>query len=119
MAKIWFKGAGTKPDLKAQIRIPWCLSNLGPLKFISPHDKPPIPLLENGAVSSEIQIDQFVILEIEEKNAYLRPGFYLSSLSPEQIWKSLFSLLRHAEANRSVPIESLLETYVLGRFIRT
>ena len=92
MAKIYFGRPGTKPDqadFKGQKEISWCQNNLGPLTFHSPLGKMPKMPDEESQVPPEFRNYKFVIVEVEEENGEIKPGFYLSSLTPKEVWEKM------------------------------
>jgi hypothetical protein len=92
MAKIWFAKQDVPPepaDLKGEKDLQWCLENLAPLKFWSPLDKLPRIFDEESAIPPEFRNYKFVIVEIDGGDGDLKPGFYLSSLAPKEVWKTL------------------------------
>jgi hypothetical protein len=44
---------------------------------------------EESPVSPDRRNYKFVIIQIEEKYGELKPGFYLSSLTPKEVWEKL------------------------------
>jgi hypothetical protein len=95
MAKIWFTKSDIPPDpndLKGDKDPRWCLDNLGTLKFWSPLDKPPRISAEESPIPPENRNYKFVIVEIgNQENVDLKPGFYLSSVTPKDAWEKLKS----------------------------
>ena len=92
MVKIWFARSGTQPDesdLKGEKEISWYQNNLGPLTFFSPPGRMPKLPDEESQVPPDRRNYKFVIIQVEEKNADLKPGFYLSSLTPKEVWEKL------------------------------
>lgn len=92
MAKIWFGRPGTQPDegdLKGEKEISWCKNNLSPLTFIcAPGPLPKMPD-EESLIPPSMQNYRFVVVEIEEENEDLNPGYYLSTLRPKEVWEKL------------------------------
>lgn len=92
MAKIWFGRPGTQPDqgdLKGEKEISWCRSNLGPLTFFSPLGRIPKLPDEESPIPPLMRNYKFVVIEIEEENGELKPGYYLSPLTPKVVWERL------------------------------
>ena len=92
MAKIWFGRSGTQPDesdLKGEKEISWCQNNLGPLTFFSSPGRMPKLSDEESPVPPDRRNYKFVIIQVEEENSKLKPGFYLSSLTPKEVWEKL------------------------------
>ena len=92
MAKIWFARSGTQldeNDLKGEKEISWCQNNLGPLTFFSPLGRMPKLPDEESPVSPDHRNYKFVIIQVEEEYGELKPGFYLSSLTPKEVWEKL------------------------------
>ena len=92
MAKIWFGRPGDQPDqggLKGEKDIPWCKNSLGPLTFISAPGRAPKLPDEESPIPPSMRNYKFVVAEIEEENADLKPGYYFSSLTPREVWEKL------------------------------
>lgn len=92
MSKIWFARSGTQldeGDLKGEKEISWCQNNLGPLTFFSPLGRMPKLPDEESPVSPDRRNYKFVIIQVEEEYDELKPGFYLSSLTPKEVWEKL------------------------------
>jgi len=92
MAKIWFGRPGTQPDqgdLKGEKEISWCRNNLGPLTLLSALGRLPKMPDDESLIPPSMRNYKFVVVEIEEENADLKPGFYLSPLTPKEIWEKL------------------------------
>jgi hypothetical protein len=92
MAKIWFGRPGTQPDqgdLKGEKDISWCKNNLGPLTFISPPGRLPKMPDEESSISSSMQNDEFVLVEIKEGSRDYKPGYYFPSITPKEVWEKL------------------------------
>ncbi len=92
MAKIWFGRPGTQPDqgdLKGEKDISWCKNNLGPLTFISLPGRLPKMPDEESPMPPSMRNYKFVMVEIEEGDEDLKPGYYLSTLTPKEIWEKL------------------------------
>ena len=92
MAKIWFGRSGTQPDkgdLKGEKEISWCQNNLGPLTLFSPLGRMPKLPDEESPVPPDGRNYKFVVIQVEEENSELKPGFYLSSLTPKEVWEKL------------------------------
>ncbi len=92
MARIWFGRPGAQPDpgdLKGEKEISWCKKNLGPLSFISPPGRLPKMPDEESSIPSSLRNYNFVVVEIEEDNDALKAGYYLSTLTPEEVWEKL------------------------------
>jgi hypothetical protein len=92
MAKIWFGRPGTQPDqgdLKEEKEISWCLNHLGPLTFISPSGRLPKMPDEESSNPPSMRNYKFVVVEIEEENGDLKPGYYFSRLTPKEVWEML------------------------------
>ncbi len=92
MAKIYFGRPGAQldqTDLKGEKEISWCQSNLGPLTFLSPPAKMPKMPDEGSPVPPDLRNYKFVVIQAEEENNELKPGFYLSSMTPKEVWKKL------------------------------
>ncbi|MGZ6203056.1 MAG: hypothetical protein ACXWM6_16240 [Thermodesulfobacteriota bacterium] len=92
MAKIYFGRPGAQldqTDLKGEKEISWCQNNLRPLTFLSePARAPKIPD-EESPVPPDLRNYKFVVIQVEEENSELKPGFYLSSLTPKEVWEKL------------------------------
>ena len=92
MAKIWFGRPGSQPDqgdLKGEKDLSWCKSNLGPLAFISAPGRLPKMPDEESPIPPSMRNYKFVVVEIEEKNGDLDSGYYLSALTPKEVWEKL------------------------------
>ena len=92
MAKIWFGRHGTQPDqgdLKGEKEVLWCKNNLGPLTFISPLGRLLNMPDEESTIPPSMRNYKFVVVEIEEKSGDLKPGYYLSTLTPKEVWEKL------------------------------
>jgi len=92
MAKIWFGRPGTQVDqgdLKGVEDISWCKNNLGPLTFLSPPGRLPIIPGEESSLPPSIRNHKFVVVEIEEGDDDLVPGFYLSTYTPKEAREKL------------------------------
>jgi len=92
MARIWFGRPGSQPDpgdLKGEKEISWCKNNLGPLTFISPPGRLPKMPDKESSVPPSMRNYKFVVVEIEEESSELRPGYYLSPLTPKEVWEKL------------------------------
>ena len=44
---------------------------------------------EESPVSPGLRNYKFVVIQVEEENSELEPGFYLSSLTPKEVWEKL------------------------------
>jgi hypothetical protein len=94
MAEIWFGGPGTQPDqgdLKGEKDISWCKNNLGPLTLISPLGRLPKMLDEESPIPPSMRNYKFVVVEIGEENGDLKPRYYLSPLTPKEVWEMLWA----------------------------
>lgn len=92
MAKIWFGRPGTQRDqgdLKGEKEISWCRRNLGPLTFLSPLGRIPKLPDEESQLPPSMRNYEFVMIEMEEENGGLKPGYYLSPLTPKEVWERL------------------------------
>jgi len=92
MARIWFGRPGNQPDqgdLKGEKETSWCKTNLGPLAFISPLGRLPKMPDEESQIPPSMRNYKFVVVEIEEENDDLKPGYYLSPLTPKETWERL------------------------------
>jgi hypothetical protein len=92
MAEIWFGGPGTQPDqgdLKGEKDISWCKNNLGPLTLISPLGRLPKMLDEESPILPSMRNYKFVVVEVNEENVELNPGYYFSALTPKEVRKKL------------------------------
>lgn len=92
MAKIWFgrPGAQLDPsDFKGEKAISWCKEHLGPLTFISPLGRSPKLPDEESLILPSMRNYKFVIVEIEENEGHPQAGYYLSSLTPKEVWEKL------------------------------
>ena len=92
MAKIYFGRPGAQldqTDLKGEKEISWCQDNLQPLTYFSPPAKMPKMLDEGSLVPPDLRNYKFVVIQVEEDNSELKPGFYLSSLTPKEVWEKL------------------------------
>ena len=92
MAKIWFGRPGTQPDpgdLKDEKDVSWCKNNLGPLTFISPLGRLPKMPDKESPTPPSMRNYKFVVIEIEKENVDFKPGYYLSTLTPKEVWEKL------------------------------
>ncbi len=92
MAKIWFGRSGTQPDqgdLKGEKEISWCKINLGPLTFFSSLGKMPKFPNEESPIPASMRNYKFVMVEVGEEDGELKPGYYLSPLTPKEVWEKL------------------------------
>ena len=92
MAKIWFGRPGSQPDpgdLKDEKDVSWCKNNLGPLTFISPLGRLPKMPDEESLTPPSMRNYKFVVIEIEKENIDFKPGYYLSTLTPKEVWEKL------------------------------
>ncbi len=92
MAKIYFGRPGARldpTDLKGEKAISWCQNNTGPLTFHSESAIIPKMPDEESSVPPDLRGYKFVILQVEEENGELKPGFYLSPLTPKEVWEKL------------------------------
>ena len=92
MARIWFGRPGTQPDqgdLKGEKDISWCKSNLGPLTFLSPLGKMPRLPDEESTIPPSMRNYKFVVVGVEEESEDLKSGYYLSPLTPKEVWEKL------------------------------
>lgn len=92
MANIYFGRPGTQldqTDLKGEKEISWCQDNLQPFTFLSPLAKMPKMPDEDSTVPPDLRNYKFVVIQIERENNELKPGFYLSSLTPKEVWEKL------------------------------
>ncbi|MGZ3559150.1 MAG: hypothetical protein ACXU97_08580 [Thermodesulfobacteriota bacterium] len=92
MAKIYFGRPGAQldqTDLKGEKEISWCQSNFRSLTFLSPLDRMPKMPDEESTISPDLRNYKFVVIQVEEENSELKPGFYLSSLTPKEVWEKL------------------------------
>ena len=92
MAKIWFGRPGAQPDqtdLKGEKDISWCKNNLGPLTLISPPGRLPKMPDEESPLPPPMRNYKFVVVEIEDEGDNLKPGYYLSALTPKEVWEKL------------------------------
>ena len=92
MARIWFGRPGAQldqTDLKGEKEISWCQDNLRPFTFFSPPARMPKMPDEESPVAPDLRNYKFVVIQVEEENSELEPGFYLSSLTPKQVWEKL------------------------------
>ena len=92
MAKIYFGRPGgqlDQTDLKGEKEIIWCQSNLGPLTFLSPPARMPKIPDEESPVPPDLRNYKFVVIRVEQEDSELKPGFYLSSLMPKEVWEKL------------------------------
>ncbi len=92
MAKIWFGRPGTQPDegdLKGEKDVLWCKNDLGPLSFLAPPGRIPKLPDEESSLPPSMRNYRFVVVGIEEENGDLRPGYYLSALTPKEVWEKL------------------------------
>jgi len=44
---------------------------------------------EESPVPPGLRNYKFVVIQVEEENSELKPGFYLSSLTPKEVWEKL------------------------------
>lgn len=97
MAKIWFGRPGTQPDqgdFKGEKDISWCKNSLGPLTFLSPPGKMPKLPDEEIPIPPLMRNYKFVVVEVEEEeNGELKPGYYLSPLTPKELWENIYRIL--------------------------
>ncbi len=92
MAKIYFGRPGAQldqTDLKGEKEILWCHNNLGPLTFLSPPGRMPKVPDEESPVPPDLRNYKFVVIQVDEENSELKPGFYLSSVRPKEVWEKL------------------------------
>ncbi|MGO8988123.1 MAG: hypothetical protein ACLQGU_21465 [bacterium] len=92
MGKIYFGRPGAQldqTDLKGEKEISWCQDNLRPLTFLSPPSRMPKMPDEESVVPPDLRNYKFVVIKVEEENSELEPGFYLSSLTPKEVWEKL------------------------------
>ena len=92
MVKIYFGRPGAQldqTDLKGEKEISWCQNNLGSLTFLSPPTKMPKMPDEESPVPPDLRNYKFVVIQVEEENSELELGFYLSSLTPKEVWEKL------------------------------
>jgi hypothetical protein len=92
MARIWFGRPGSQldqGDLKGEKDISWCKNNLGPLTFNCQLGRLPKMPDEESPIPPSMRNYKFVVVEIEEKNGDLKPGYYFSSLTPKEVWEKL------------------------------
>ena len=92
MGKIYFGRPGAQldqTDLKGEKEISWCQNNLRPLTFLAPLAKMPKMPDEESPVPRGLRNYKFVVILVEEENSELKPGFYLSSLTPKEVWEKL------------------------------
>jgi len=57
------------------------LSPPGSIPNLPDEESPIPPLMENY---------KFVVVEVEEENVELKPGYYLSPLTPKEVWERLW-----------------------------
>jgi len=91
MARIWFGRPGAQPDqgdLKGEKDVAWCKGNLGPLTFVSPPGRLP-KMPDESPIPPSMRNYKFVVVEIEEENGDLNPGYYISTLTPKEVWEKL------------------------------
>jgi hypothetical protein len=92
MGKIYFGRPGAQldqTDLKGEKEISWCQDNLRPFTFFSPPVRMPKMPDEESPVAPDLRNYKFVVIQVEEENSELKPGFYLSSLTPKEVWEKL------------------------------
>jgi hypothetical protein len=92
VAKIYFGRPGAQldqTDLKGEREISWCQNNLGSLTFLSPPGRMPKMSDEESPVPPDLRNYKFVVIQTEDENGELKPGFYLSSLTPKEVWEML------------------------------
>ena len=92
MAKIYFGRPGAEldhTDLKGEKDISWCTNNLQALTYFSPLAKTPKMPDEKSTVPPDLRNYKFVVIQVEEENSELKQGFYLSSLTPKEVWEKL------------------------------
>ena len=92
MGKIYFGRPGAQldqTDLKGEKEISWCQNNLRPLTFLSPLARMPKMPDEESPVPPDLRNYKFVVVQVEEENSELKSGFYLSSLTPKEVWEKL------------------------------
>ncbi len=44
---------------------------------------------EEFSVLPDLRGYKFVVVQVEEENSELKPGFYLSPLTPKEVWEKL------------------------------
>jgi len=76
-------------DLKGEKDVSWCKNNLGPLTFISPLGRLPKMPDEESPIPPSMRNYKFVVVEIEEEDDDLKPGYYFSTLTPKEVWEKL------------------------------
>jgi hypothetical protein len=92
MAKIYFGRPGAQldqTDLKGEKEISWCQNNLQALTYFSPSAKMPKMPDEESPVPPDLRNYKFVVIQVEEEDNELKPGFYLSSMTPKEVWEKL------------------------------
>jgi len=92
MAKICFGRPGAlldQTDLKGEKEISWRQNNLRPLTFLSEPARVPKMPDEESPVPPDLRNYKFEIIQVEEENSEVKPGFYLSSLTPKEVWEKL------------------------------
>ncbi len=92
MAKIYFGRPGAQldqTDLKGEKESSWCRGNLQPLTYFSPPGRMPKMPDEESPVPPDLRNYKFVVIQVKEENSELKPGFYLSSLTPKEVWEKL------------------------------
>jgi hypothetical protein len=92
MAKIYFGRPGApldQTDLKGEKEISWCQDNLQSLTYFCPPAKVPKMPDEESPVPPNLRNYKFVVIQVEEENSEFKPGFYLSSLTPKEVWEKL------------------------------
>ena len=92
MAKIWFGRPGSQldqGDLKGVKDGSWCKHNLGPLTFIATLGRLPKMPEEESPIPPSMRNYKFVVVEVEEGSDDLDPGYYLSALTPKEVWEKL------------------------------
>ena len=92
MGKIYFGRPGAQldqTDLKGEKEISWCQNNLRPLTFLSPPPGMPKMPEEESPFPPSLKNYKFVVIQVEEENSEPKPGFYLSSLTPKEVWEKL------------------------------
>jgi len=92
MGKIYFGRPGARldrTDLKGEKEISWCQNNIGPLTLHSESAIIPKVPDEECSVPPDLRGYKFVVVQVEEENSELKPGFYLSPLTPKEVWEKL------------------------------
>jgi hypothetical protein len=92
MVKIYFGRPGAQLDqteLKGEKEITWFQDNLESLPFLSPPTRTPKMPDEESPVPADLRNYRSVVIQVEEENGELKPGFFFSYLTPKEVWEKI------------------------------